>query len=57
MGKITIRDLLSIFPFGNNLVVVTLKGEEIRNMLEFSASMIDECGSGSRGRFLQVSGR
>ena len=56
MGKITIRDLLSIFPFGNNLVVVTLKGEEIRKMLEFSASMIDECGSGSRGGFLQVSG-
>ena len=57
MGKITIRDLLSIFPFGNNLVVVSLKGKEIKDMLEHSVSKMGECGVEKSGGFLQVSGK
>ena len=51
------RHLMSLFPFGNNLVVVTLEGRKIKEMLEFSASFLDECGHGEKGGFLQVSGR
>ena len=55
-GKITVRNLLSVLPFGNNLVVVTLKGKEIKEMLELSAFKLDKCGVGNFGGFLQVSG-
>ena len=47
---------MSVCPFGNNLVVVTLKGKEIKSMLEHSASLLDECGHNTDGGFLQVSG-
>ena len=57
IGNITTRDLLSVFPFANNLAVVTLKGKDIKCLLEKSASSIDECGDGDDGAFLQVSGR
>ena len=55
-GNITMRQLMSVCPFGNNLVVVALKGKEIKSMLEYGASKLSECGSGDAGRFLQVSG-
>lgn len=56
-GKIRTRQLKSLFPFGNNLVVVTMRGKDLREMLEHSASFLDECGKGDRGGFVQVSGR
>ena len=56
-GKITIRDIMGVFPFGNNLVVITLTGKEIKEMLEHAASKLDGCGNGKYGGFLQVSGR
>ena len=56
-GKITLRDLMSVFPFGNNLVVVALKGKEIKEMLEHSVSKMGECGVEKSGGFLQVSGK
>ena len=55
-GNITTRQLMAVFPFGNNLVVVTMSGKDIKDMLEQSASLIDECGIGDNGGFLQVSG-
>ena len=55
-GKIRTRQLKNLFPFGNNLVVVTLKGKALREMLEISASLLDKCGKSSSGGFLQVSG-
>ena len=55
-GNITTRQLMAVFPFGNNLVVVTMSGKDIKHMLEQSASLIDECGIGDNGGFLQVSG-
>ena len=55
-GQIRTRQLENLFPFGNNLVVVTLKGMALREMLEISASLLDECGKSDSGGFLQVSG-
>ena len=55
-GNITTRQLMAVFPFGNNLVVVTMSGKDIKDMLEQSASLLDECGNGDDGGFLQVSG-
>ena len=55
-GNITTRQIMAVFPFGNNLVVVTMSGKDIKDMLERSASLLDECGNGDDGGFLQVSG-
>ena len=55
-GNITTRQIMAVFPFGNNLVVVTMSGKDIKDMLEQSASLLDECGNGDNGGFLQVSG-
>ena len=55
-GNITTRQIMAVFPFGNNLVVVTMSGKDIKDMLEQSASLLDQCGNGDNGGFLQVSG-
>ena len=55
-GNITTRQLMAVFPFGNNLVVVTMSGKDIKKMLRQSAALLDECGNGDKGGFLQVSG-
>ena len=56
-GNITTRHLMSTFPFGNNLALITLNGKDIKHTLELSASLLDKCGRGKSGGFLQVSGR
>ena len=55
-GNITTRQIMAVFPFGNNLVVITMSGKDIKDMLEQSAALLDECGNGDDGGFLQVSG-
>ena len=55
-GKITTRQLMAVFPFGNNLVVITMTGKDIKQMLNKSASLLDKCGNSDNGGFLQVSG-
>ena len=62
-GAITYKTLLSIHPFGNTVVFVTLTGEELKQVFEISGSAIrvenDGCDSSNRaptGGFLQVGG-
>jgi 5'-nucleotidase len=51
-GEITLKNILTVLPFGNTLTRFTLKGSEILLSLENSVSQMEQ-GS---GRFLQVSG-
>lgn len=51
-GDITLGDVLTTLPFGNNLVAIDLTGEEIKQALEHSVSAVES----GEGRFLQVSG-
>lgn len=52
-GDVTLRDLLSVNPFGNTMCVVAVTGGVIRAALEFSSR---NAGSGEDGGFLQVAG-
>jgi len=52
-GNISFSDLLGLLPFSNTVDIVMLKGRDLRDTLEFSASSL---GTDKRGRFLQVSG-
>ncbi|WP_240794317.1 5'-nucleotidase C-terminal domain-containing protein [Bacillus sp. BHET2] len=51
-GKITLGEVLTTMPFGNNLVTLDLTGQELMDALEHSVSGIET----GEGRFLQVSG-
>jgi 5'-nucleotidase len=53
-GELTVRDVLSILPFGNNLSVIEVTGEVLLQALEHGVSLT---GPGAEpGRFAQVSG-
>jgi putative cell wall-binding protein len=51
-GEITLGEVLTVLPFGNNLVTLDLTGQEILDALEHSVSGVET----GEGRFLQVSG-
>lgn len=51
-GNITMNDLLTVFPWGNMLCAVEVKGSVIRDALEMGARLYPE----ENGGFLQVSG-
>ncbi|MDG0872595.1 5'-nucleotidase C-terminal domain-containing protein [Paenibacillus thiaminolyticus] len=51
-GDITLGDLLTVMPFGNNLSAVKMTGEEIIAALENGVSGVET----GQGRFPQVSG-
>ncbi|HEY2995380.1 MAG TPA: 5'-nucleotidase C-terminal domain-containing protein [Methylomirabilota bacterium] len=51
-GPITRRDIASLLPFGNVVVVLELSGRQLRDALEFGLAQRDREGGG----FLQVSG-
>ena len=50
-GPITIRDILTVHPFGNTLFVYKLKGDQILKILEYTATI-----SEGKGAWPQVSG-
>lgn len=52
-GVVTRRDVLSMFPFGNKLMVVEVTGAQLRAILEHGVS---KAGTECAGRFPQVSG-
>jgi len=53
-GELTVRDVLSILPFGNDLSVIEVSGEVLLRALEHGVSLT---GAGAEpGRFPQVSG-
>ncbi|GAB3796564.1 5'-nucleotidase C-terminal domain-containing protein [Virgibacillus kimchii] len=51
-GEITTGEVINVLPFGNNPVVVTLSGQEIKDILEHSVRQ----APGENGGFLHVSG-
>ncbi|BCB05782.1 cell wall-binding repeat-containing protein [Bacillus sp. KH172YL63] len=53
-GDITLGEVLTTMPFGNNLVTLDLTGEEIVSALEHSVARVE--GEDAPGEFLQVSG-
>lgn len=52
-GSITYRDILTVQPFGNTLVLIDMTGAQIMEALKYAASIDPEAGVGA---FLQVSG-
>jgi 5'-nucleotidase/UDP-sugar diphosphatase len=52
-GPITYRDVLTVQPFGNTLVLIDMTGAQIMEVLTYAASIDPEAGVGA---FLQVSG-
>ncbi len=53
-GDLTVRDVLSVLPFGNDLAVIEVSGEVLSQALEHGVSLT---GPGAEpGRFPQVSG-
>lgn len=51
-GDITYGDILNVFPFGNELCVVKVTGQQILDMLEMAARSCPQ----ETGAFMQVSG-
>jgi hypothetical protein len=47
---------MTVLPFTNTIDLISLRGQTIIDAFEFSASKLNEDGSGSSGGFLQVSG-
>ncbi len=50
-GNITIRDVLTVLPFGNTLYVIELKGSDLQKVFEYAATVPN-----GQGAFLQVGG-
>ena len=51
-GDITLRDILSVYPFGNMLCVLEVSGQQILDALEWGAHAVP----GEFGGFMQTSG-
>ena len=51
-GDITLRDMLSVYPFGNSLCVLEVSGQQILDALEWGAHALP----GEFGGFMQTSG-
>ncbi|MCZ9872782.1 5'-nucleotidase C-terminal domain-containing protein [Brachyspira hyodysenteriae] len=47
-GKVTLGNMYEFFPFDNLIILTTLNGKDLKNILELSASK-------GEGAFLQVS--
>ncbi len=50
-GNITIRDVLTVLPFGNTLYVIKMTGEQIMKVLDYAATVKE-----GQGAFLQSGG-
>jgi 5'-nucleotidase len=53
-GALTLRDIVSIFPFGNEVVTIRVSGETLRGALEHGVSRTAD--GAEPGQFPQVSG-
>ena len=54
--EITMTDILEVFPFGNSIDNLDLKGSTIRDVLEKSAELLSTEVKYTGGGFIQVSG-
>lgn len=55
-GDVTQGDLLTAYPFTDNMATFELSGKELLAVLEHGVSLADQPGASGTGRFLQVSG-
>lgn len=55
-GKISLAELIQIFPFSHQLITFSLKGEDLISVLEHGVSKLKSKNEGGNGRFLQVAG-
>lgn len=55
-GRITLEDILTVFPFQNTVDLIEIKGKHLREAFEFSVEGYDPKGFHLAGKFLQVSG-
>jgi len=63
VGAFSPGDMLDLFPFGNDVIRVSMSGSEIKNQLEIAASSLKRAGEQfdtsmrpEHGEFLQMSG-
>ena len=54
-GSITELDVITVLPYNNKVVLVKMKGKDIREMLRYSVHRHNDWDGG--GRFLQLSGQ
>ncbi|CAG2118853.1 unnamed protein product, partial [Medioppia subpectinata] len=55
-GNITLEDLITTLPFSNNMIILEMSGQLVREMLEFSVAGHDPHFKIPSGKFLQMSG-
>lgn len=55
-GEVTGEDLASVCPYDNQIIVVTMTGDVLKEMLENGLSALKKSEDVPGGRFLQVSG-
>ena len=57
-GPITDQDILQLLPFSDTVVIVKMKGSQLKRVLEHSVSSLNLSGElGQEGHFLQVAGK
>ncbi|MFZ5428433.1 MAG: bifunctional metallophosphatase/5'-nucleotidase [Thermodesulfobacteriota bacterium] len=55
-GGVSLGDLLTVYPFADNVATFELSGKDLLAVLEHGVSMASDPGGSGTGRFLQVSG-
>ncbi|CAG2172739.1 unnamed protein product [Oppiella nova] len=55
-GNITLENLITTLPFSNNMIILEMSGQFVREMLEFSVAGHDPHFKIPSGKFLQMSG-
>ncbi|WP_243313737.1 bifunctional metallophosphatase/5'-nucleotidase [Fundidesulfovibrio agrisoli] len=55
-GDVTVGDLLTFYPFTDNVATFQLSGRDLLTVLEHGVSLADKPDGSGTGRFLQVSG-
>jgi len=55
-GDVSLGDLLTLYPFTDNVATFELSGKDLLEVLEYSVSLATQSGASGSGRFLQLSG-
>ncbi|MBI4959730.1 MAG: bifunctional metallophosphatase/5'-nucleotidase [Desulfovibrio sp.] len=55
-GDVSLGDLLTVYPFTDNVATFELSGKDLLEVLEYSVGLATQSGASGSGRFLQLSG-
>lgn len=55
-GDVSLGDLLTVYPFTDNVASFELSGKDLLEVLEYSVSLATQSEASGSGRFLQLSG-